>query len=212
MEQPYITFLIIILTAISSFMAFNNPAVMGSALFYPFAINERKEWYRFLTSGFIHADFMHLLINMYVLYSFGSIIETYFFPAIFHEKARLAYVVMYVAALVVSDIPSYFKHRHDATYRGLGASGAVAAVVFSYILIDPWPEGGGIGILFLPFSVPPVIFGALYLIYSGIMGKRGRGNINHDAHFYGSVFGFLFPIIFKPELFSSLIHQIQQKL
>ncbi len=213
MDQPYITFLIIALTSISSIMAFNSPAMMGSAIFFPFAIHERKEWHRFITSGFIHADFMHLMINMFVLYSFGSVLELDYFPALFHNKARIAFVVLYIAALIISDIPSYFKHRHDATYRGLGASGAVAAIVFACILIEPWPGGGrGIYLFLIPIAIPPIIFGVVYLIYSAYMGKYGKDNINHDAHFYGSVVGFTFPLLFKPELFMTLIEQIKDKL
>ena len=213
MDQPIITFLIIGLTSISSIMAFSNPAMMGSSLFYPFAIRERREWYRFLTSGFIHADFLHLFVNMYVLYSFGSILEQVYLPFLLNDKARLAYVLLYVVALVVSDIPSYFKHRYDATYRGLGASGAVAAVVFACIMIDPWPGGGqGIYLFFIPVAIPPIIFGLVYLAYSAYMGKFGKDNVNHDAHFYGSVVGLLFPLLFEPGLFNSMIQQIKDKL
>ncbi len=213
MDQPYITFLIIGLTSISSIMAFNNPAMMGSALFFPFAIRERREWHRFITSGFVHADFMHLLVNMFVLYSFGKILELYYFPALFHDMARIAFVALYVLALIISDIPSYFKHRFDATYRGLGASGAVAAIVFACILIEPWPgEGRGIYLFLIPVAIPPIIFGVVYLIYSAYMGKYGKDNVNHDAHFYGSVVGFAFPLLFKPELFMALINQIKDKI
>ncbi len=210
MENFTITILIIILTVITSLLAFNNPAVRGSALFYPFAIRERNEWYRFITSGFIHADFVHLGVNMFVLYSFGTILEKYYLPAIFGSYATLMYVAIYILGMIVSDIPSYFKHRNDATYRGLGASGAVSAVLFSCILIGPF--NGSISLLLLPVGLPPIIFGFLYLIYSAYMGRRGGDNVNHDAHIYGALFGFIFPGILHPELFTALIDQIQNKL
>ena len=210
MENLSITIIIIILTAITSLMAFNNPAIRGTALFYPYAIRERNEWFRFITSGLIHADFLHLAVNMFVLYMFGGLLEKTYLPAVFGSSAKIIYVIIYILGMIVSDIPSYFKHRHDATYRGLGASGAVAAVLFSAILIGPF--NGSIYLMLIPIPLPPIIFGVLYLVYSAYMARAGRDNVNHDAHFYGALFGFFFPVILKPELFTSLINQIQDKL
>ncbi len=205
-----ITLLIIVLTVITSLLAFNNSAITGSALFYPFAIRERNEWYRFITSGFIHADFLHLGVNMFVLYMFGETLEKYYLPAIFGSSANLIYVGIYLIGMIVSDIPSYFKHRHDATYRGLGASGAVAAILFATILIGPF--NGSISLMLIPIPMPPIVFGILYLVYSAYMGRAGRDNINHDAHLFGALFGFIFPGLLKPELFILLIDQIKDKL
>lgn len=205
-----ITLLIIVLTVITSLLAFNNSAITGSALFYPFAIRERNEWYRFITSGFIHADFLHLGVNMFVLYMFGETLEKYYLPAIFGSSANFIYVGIYLIGMIVSDIPSYFKHRHDATYRGLGASGAVAAILFATILIGPF--NGSISLMLIPIPMPPIVFGILYLVYSAYMGRAGRDNINHDAHLFGALFGFIFPGLLKPELFILLIDQIKDKL
>ncbi|HAE13028.1 MAG: rhomboid family intramembrane serine protease [Chitinophagales bacterium] len=206
-----LTIIIIALTVITSMMAFNNPVMKGSALFYPHAISARGEWYRFLTSGFIHADWMHLLVNMYVLYIFGDILEHYLLPLYFHQKTRLVYLAIYLGGMIVSDIPSYFKHRHDSLYRALGASGAVSSIVFAGILINPWQ--GGIGLLFLPgITLPPVVFGGLYLLYSAIMARRQSDNVNHDAHFYGALFGLILPGILQPEIFTSFFYQIMNRL
>lgn len=211
MEHFSITLLIIVLTCITSFMAFNNPVLRGAALFYPFAMHNRGEWHRYLTSGFIHADFLHLAVNMYVLYSFGTVLEKVYLPIIFEDFALLVYIGIYFLGMIISDVPSYYKHRRDATYRGLGASGAVSAVLFSCILIGPF--NGGIGLLFIPgLTISPLIFGILYLAYSVYMGRLGRDNVNHDAHFYGAVFGFIFPGILKPELFILLFEQIKAQL
>lgn len=191
-------------------MAFNNPVIRGSALFYPHAIQHRGEWYRFLTSGFIHADFLHLAVNMFVLWSFGTILERDMLPQVFHGYARLVFVAIYFLGMIVSDIPSYLKHRHNATYRGLGASGAVAAVVFACILIGPFQ--GTIGFWFIPgLHMSPIVFGFGYLIYSAYMGRVGRDNVNHDAHFYGALFGLIFPGLLQPALFTSLYQQIIQQ-
>ncbi|HMU69761.1 MAG TPA: rhomboid family intramembrane serine protease [Chitinophagales bacterium] len=210
MENVTVTAFIILLTAISSILAFNNSVMRGSALFYPHAMHQRGEWYRFITSGFIHADYIHLIVNMFVLWSFGSILEERLLPLVFQGYGRIVYVGIYLLGMIVSDVPSYFKHRTDATYRGLGASGAVAAVVFASILISPFD--GEIGFFLIPgLHVKPFVFGIIYLIYSAYMGRRGGDNVNHDAHFYGALFGLIFPGLIKPELFISLYHQILQQ-
>jgi membrane associated rhomboid family serine protease len=209
--QLTLTFILIALTAITSIMAFNNPVMKGSALFYPHAIRERGEWHRFLTSGFIHADWMHLIVNMYVLYIFGDILERYLLPAYFGQTSRLVFIAIYLGGMIVSDIPSYFKHRHDAMYRALGASGAVSAIVFAGILINPWQ--GGIGLLFLPgITLPPAVFGGIYLLYSAIQSKRQADNVNHDAHFYGALFGLLLPGLLHPDLFIQFIQQLSHRI
>jgi membrane associated rhomboid family serine protease len=206
-----LTVIIIVLTAITSIMAFKNPAMSGSALFYPFAIRERGEWHRFLTSGFIHADWMHLAVNMYVLYMFGDILEQYLLPAYFGNQAKLIFLLIYFGGMIVSDIPSYVKHRFDGTYRALGASGAVSAIVFAGIIINPWM--GGIGLIFLPgITLPPVVFGGLYLVYSAYMANRNRDNVNHDAHFYGALFGLVLPGLLKPTIFSMFYYQLIDRL
>jgi membrane associated rhomboid family serine protease len=205
-----ITLLIMILTAVTSIMAFNNPAMKGQALFYPYAIQARNEWYRFLTSGFIHADWLHLIVNMYVLYIFGKLLEDYFLPAYFVEKGRLVYLLLYIGGMVAADLPSYFKHRNNAMFRSLGASGAVSAIVFASIVINPWQ--GGIGLLFLPITLPPIIFGVLYLIYTVYMSQRQSDNINHDAHLFGAVFGLVIPCLLDFRIFQSFIDQLSSRL
>ncbi|MBC8173968.1 MAG: rhomboid family intramembrane serine protease [Chitinophagales bacterium] len=207
-----ITIFIIIATVLASLSAFNNASIRDRAIFYPYGIQRRNEFFRFITSGFIHADWFHLLINMYVLYSFGELLEKYFLPAFFPNSARLVFLCIYFLGMIIADVPSYIKHRNDPTYRALGASGAVSAIVFACILFVPWPEDGGIQLFFIPIDIPPVIFGVLYLIYSAYMGRRGQDNIGHDAHFYGAVFGFIFPIILQPSLFTYFIDQIQERL
>ncbi len=183
-----ITIILVIMTGIISFQAFNNSAIKGKLLFYPVSISNNGEWYRFLTSGFIHADWQHLIINMIVLYQFGEVVE-YMFSGMFGEMmGRIAYVILYLSSIIIASIPSYFKHQHNPAYAALGASGATSALVFAYIIFNPWGW-----FLFPP--LPAVLFGVAYLWYSSYMEKRGMDNIGHNVHFWGAIYGFVFTII-----------------
>jgi membrane associated rhomboid family serine protease len=122
---------------------------------------------------------------------------------------RYAYVALYLLAIVVSSVPSFMKHRNNAYYRSLGASGGVAAILFSSVYFNPW--SGGIGLLFVPgITIKPIIFAILYLAYSAYMDRRGGTNINHGAHFWGSVFGFVFTLLVEPTHGQMFIQQIMQ--
>ena len=193
MELYIITIAIIAITGLTSFRAFEDRMLKAKFIFLPAKIKESGEWYRFFSSGLIHADWVHLLFNLYVLWSFGQWVEQYFtiyFGSLF---GRILYLGMYVLAIGASSIPDYKKHQDYYGYAALGASGAVSAVVFASIFFNPWQ--GGIGILFLPGSIPPMLFGALYLWYSSYMAKRQLDNIGHSAHFWGAVFGFVFTLV-----------------
>jgi membrane associated rhomboid family serine protease len=189
-----ITITIIIITSLVSFAAFNREKVKEDMLFWPAEIKSQKQYYRFLSYGLIHADLIHLVFNMMTLYSLGERLERYSFSQyyIFGDKAKIFYLVLYVTAIVISTIPDYFKHKDDFSYRALGASGAVSAVVFASIMIDPKLS---LGILFIPIPIPGYIFGILFLGISAYLAKKGAGNIGHGAHFTGAVYGLLFTII-----------------
>ena len=186
-----ITILIIAATSIVSFIALNNEDLLNKLIFYPPAVTERNEWYRFFSSGIIHADFPHLIFNMYALYLFGTGVENRFI-AIFGDKGRMLYLGMYVLALGVSLLPTYSKNKDNYHYRSLGASGAVSAVVFAYMLFDPLM---GVGLFFIPIFIAGFLFGILYLVISHFLDKRGGGRINHSAHIWGALFGLAFVIV-----------------
>lgn len=185
-----ITVIIIIITAIVSLIAFNSRKIMDDIIFYPAAIEQRGEYYRFLSYGFIHADFMHLIFNMYAFYLFGEMTENYF-DQIFGASGMTFYLSLYLLSLIVCVIPDYVKYKRAGHYRSLGASGAVSAVVFSYILFQPLQ---GIGLLFIPVFIPGFLFGILFLVISYFLGKKG-GTINHSAHIWGAIFGVVFTFI-----------------
>lgn len=187
-----ITLIIIIFTCLVSFTSFNRPDQIDKLSFWPYMMQEKKEWYRFITSGFVHNDFMHLAFNMITLWFFGNAMEGYFQLFL---GSKYLYLLLYVLGLVLPDLSTYFKQKDNYAYRAIGASGAVSAVLFSSIVFNPWME---IRVFFIP--MPAIIFGVLYLAYSWYMAKRGGDNIGHDVHFWGAVLGLIFPIVLKPEL------------
>lgn len=186
-----LTLIIIIITAITSVMAFSNHQLLDKLIFYPAKMNGPGEYYRFITHGLIHADWIHLFFNMYVLYIFGTQVE-YLYQG-YIGKPYL-YMVMYVLALIASSLPSFAKHRNNYYYSALGASGAVAAVLFTFVYYAPWSTLLIFGII----PMPAIIGAVLYLVYSAYMSRKGTDNIGHDAHFYGAVFGFIFSFLFDP--------------
>lgn len=198
-----ITQIITILTCIVSIAAFYNRDLMYRLIFNPYMISERGQWYRFFSSGFIHADWIHLLVNMIVLWSFGRIVEQYY-SAVFEEKGEYYFVLLYLGGLLISITPSYKKHKHNAGYNALGASGAVSAVLFAAILFQPMEKVYLYGII----GLPGIFLGVAYLIYSYYMDKRGGDFVNHDAHFWGAVFGVLFTILMKPSIALYFIDQL----
>lgn len=176
---------------------------MGRMIFNPYSIYHSGEWYRFITGGIVHADFFHLLINMFVLYSFGEVVELYY-AQVFGEMARFNFLLLYIGGLLFSVLPTYKKNRENFHYNGLGASGAVSAVVFSFILFNPMQDLCLYGLICLP----GVLFGVAYLIFCYYMDKRGGTNVNHDAHMWGAIFGFLFTGAMKLTLFAEFIQKL----
>jgi membrane associated rhomboid family serine protease len=199
-----VTLLIILLTSMVSIMAFSNEQMMRQLVFSPYNIRRTGEWFRFISSGLLHINFLHLFFNMYALFLFGGITEAYF-RNLFEPMGATLYILMYILAIALSETYSYFRHRHNPAYASLGASGAVSAVVFASILFEPQNK---IGLIFFPIGIPGFIFGFLYLLYSAYMAKQANDNIGHYAHFFGALFGFFFPVLIKPSLFSHFIMQI----
>ncbi|MDQ6608245.1 MAG: rhomboid family intramembrane serine protease [Bacteroidota bacterium] len=189
--QLSITLIIVIVTALVSIGGFNSQKIIDDLIFYPPAVAQRNQFYRFFTCGFIHADYSHLIFNMLALYLFGKAVEDAF-VVLFGDAGRWVYLLMYVSALVISLLPTYFKHKDSYQYRSLGASGAVSAVIFAGLMLSPETE---VYIFFIPIPIPGFIFAPLYLLISILLEKRGRDNINHSAHIWGSIYGLLFVIV-----------------
>lgn len=181
--------IIILVTAIVSWGAFTNNDLYNKLILWPRVMDRPGEYYRLLTSGFIHADWPHLIFNMLALFFFGPWVES-FFEAI--GKPYL-FVLLYLVGIITASLPSFAKHRNNGYYRSLGASGGVAAVLFAFVYMAPWEV---IRVWFVP--IPAIIAAVLYLIYSAYMSRKGGDNVNHDAHFWGAVFGFFFTLVFDP--------------
>lgn len=189
-----ITVTIILITGLISFTAFNNQKISNDLIFWPAEIDSRRQFYRFFTGGLIHADWTHLLFNMISLYSIGEYAELRLFrsPSLFGDHGKLIYLLLYLSAIIASVIPDYFKHRDNYSYRALGASGAVSAIVFSFIILEPAMK---LYLFFIPIPVPAYVYGLAFLLLSLYLSRKGTGNIGHMAHFSGAVYGILFTIV-----------------
>ena len=195
------TITIILITVMISLIAFSQRAVMDRLIFWPPAIQQKAQYDSFITHGFIHADGMHLLFNMFTLFFFGSIIESFYRQYLYD----LGFVLFYLGALIFAILPSYLKHKNDSRWASLGASGAVSAVLFAYILFQPWKL---IFVFFIP--VPAIIFAVLYVAYSIWSGKKGNSNINHSAHLWGAAYGVIMTIMIEPKVIPHFFNQLMQ--
>ncbi len=195
-----ITLLIVILTVLTSVAAFRREELFYKLDLSPARIVHQKEYYRIFTHAFLHADYFHLGINMLVLYSFGTYVEKIFSEL---ELAGLIfsgpffYILLYVTSIALASLPTVTRNRNNEHYSAVGASGAVSAIVFTYIFFAPLEKI----YFYMILPIPGILFGVLYLVYSSYMSRRKNDNINHSAHFWGAVVGFLFPILLDPSLF-----------
>lgn len=196
------TILILIITVAISIAGFSNEQIINKLILWPRKMDNPAEYYRLITSGFIHNDWNHLIFNMITFYFIAPSVE--FLMAMIGKPSEM-FVLLYLSAIVISSLPSFVKNRNNSYYRSLGASGGVAAILFFTIYYSPWSL---IRILFIPIGIPSIIFGGLYLAYEAYMSKRGAGNVNHDAHFIGSIYGLLFALVVDPSHGMSFINAI----
>ncbi len=191
------TIIIITITVIFSYAAFQKPELMYRYQFNAYQVVHRKEWHRIISYGFLHANWEHLFVNMLVLYFFGTSLQRYF-TYFFGAMGTIYFIVLYLGAIVIATIYDLFQQKDNYYYNAIGASGATSAVVFATILFAPMAK---IYIMFV-LPIPGIILAPAYLYYSYYMSKKNVDNIGHNAHFYGAIFGFIFPLILKPQLFN----------
>ncbi len=187
--------IIFVFTLITSIYAFNNTDLFGKFMLHPYSVAKGNKLYTFITSGLIHADWMHLFFNMFTFFFFAFKLET----MIGHWQFGLLYIV----SLVLSDIPTAVRHKDDYRYSSLGASGAISAVLFSCILFQPLSM---IGVMFIP--MPAIVFGVLYLVYCVYMSRNSRDSINHDAHFFGALTGLILTVMLVKGIIPHFIGQL----
>ena len=203
-----VTIILIAVNVIFSLLGLSNAGMMEKTIGWPYYTKRENQYYRFITSGFLHADWMHLFFNMFTLYFFGGNIEVIF--KVYGLGGNVAYLALYFFGLIASDLPSYFKHNDDYNYRSLGASGAVSAVVFAAIIFNPW----GSIYLYGALKLSAALYAVLYVAYCVYMGKKNQDNVNHDAHLWGSFFGLGFTLVLiavlQPVLFESIIDMLKK--
>lgn len=199
-SNPVASF-ILVLTVITSIYAFNNHELYGKFMLHPYSISRKQKVYTLITSGLIHADWMHLIFNMITFFSFGFPLE--------RAIGSWQFGLIYFLGLILSDIPTVIKHKNDMWYNSLGASGAVSAILFSAILWSPFTS---LYIMPIPFPIWAIIFGPLYLIYCVYASKQSRDNINHDAHFFGALTGLIVTVLVVPGVIPDFLAQIITKI
>lgn len=198
-----VTLIIIVATVGISLYSMGQSSLLYGFMMNPYMITHRNQYYRLVTSGFIHKDHMHLLFNMFSFYFFGTQLE-YIFTYIFGGLGEVYFIALYILGIIVSDVPTLLRHRNNHGYNSLGASGAVSAVIFACILFQPLQDICLYGVL----CFPGFILGTIYLIYSYMSAKKSRDGINHDAHLYGALFGIVFCIVIYPDSMRIFIEQM----
>jgi membrane associated rhomboid family serine protease len=195
--------IIIIVTALISISAFSNNNLFQSWLFNPYVVKLRNEWHRVVTHAFIHADYGHLLVNMFVLFFFGRNMEMILITS-YGFMGKLYFLLLYFGGIIFATLPAFKKHINNPSYNAVGASGAVSAVLFAHILVMPTE------ILYLYFAIPlpSFLFGIGYLWYSVWMDKKSNDNVAHDAHFWGALFGILFMVALDVRYLADFFSQI----
>lgn len=185
-----ILILFIAITAIISFIAFNNPAITEKYKFSVGAILHKKEYIRLLSSGFLHADIMHLVFNMLTLYFFA--------PIVIQGFGNIGFIIVYLGAILLGNFLSLYIYQKQPWYSAVGASGGVSGILFASIALIPDLK---IYLFFIPIGIPGFIFGLVYFGYSVYMmlNPRAHDNIGHAAHLGGAFLGLIYAVINAPE-------------
>jgi len=203
-----ITIALIAINVIVSLIAMNNQDVLSKALMWPYGVKRYNQFYRFITSGFIHADYMHLFFNMFTLFFFGIAVEHKFSSE--GLGGNITYLALYFLGLIASDLPTYIKQKDNYNYHCLGASGAVSAVVFAAIVFNPWSSIYIYGAL----KISAFVYAVLYIFYCVMMSKRSSDNINHNAHLWGALLGLGFTIALiaamQPQLLGDILEELKK--
>ncbi len=201
------TTIITVITALVSILAFRNRKIFQQGVFHPVTVKEHGQWHRFISHSFLHGSPLHLFVNLFVFWQFGRIVEIKFIEY-FDGVGAIVYVVFYFTAVAAAAVPDYIRHKDNPQYSAVGASGAVAAVLFSYLFFGPWENI----YLYALIPIPGILLGVLYLAYEYYMDKRGGGRIAHMAHFAGAVYGIVFTVVVALILNAQLLTEFYRML
>jgi membrane associated rhomboid family serine protease len=190
---PGATAVFAITIAVSLLGMYRVPRLIEVCLFRPYRFAQRGRFDTLITSGFVHADLPHLLFNMFTLWFFAFPLE--------RRLGTLPFLALYAVGLVLSHACTWFRHWDEPAYASLGASGAISAVLFAYIVYSP---GAELIILPIPVPIPAPLFAVAYVAWSWWASKHERGRINHDAHLCGALAGLLFVAVTEPRAFQAL--------
>ena len=195
-----ITLFLVAITCIISYLAWQNIKYYNLGVHYPYRERNYNEYWRSLTGGFLHGSPTHLMVNMYMLYMFGSTVESYF-TAMRGTTGQILFLLMYVSTIIMSNIFTGLKRRDEQGYRSVGASGATSGILFIYILFDPWA-------MFIFPPLPAIILAIGYLIYSSWASRNSNDNIDHMAHYYGAIWGVGFALVFFPKTLNIFLSRL----
>ncbi|WP_339699844.1 rhomboid family intramembrane serine protease [uncultured Roseivirga sp.] len=198
-----VTYILMAVIGLITYFAWERPEWQKRLMLNPYTVVHEKKYYQLITSGFVHNNGIHLLLNLFTLYFFGLAIEQIFY-SYFGELGLVLYILLFITAVIVANIPTTIKHKNNYNYNSLGASGGVSALVMAFILFDPIRDL----CLYAIICLPGYILGGLFIVYSIIMSKRNTDNINHDAHLFGAIYGVIFTLLLRPSTFSYFIEAI----
>jgi membrane associated rhomboid family serine protease len=187
-----------IITGLVSLAAMQNRELFNKLMFNAYMVKHANEWYRVVTHAFVHSGWMHLFVNMWVLWLFGQSTES-FFEAYRGDAGPFVFGALYLGGILFATLPSFRKHQDNFNYNAVGASGAVAAVLFSAIYFTPTID---LYLMMIPIPIPAVVFGIGYLVLEWYLDKNSNDHIAHDAHFWGAAFGFIFSVLMVPDQIS----------
>lgn len=189
--QTGATIILAVTIATSLMGMYRVPQIIDRCLFRPYYFLRRKQYETIVTSGFVHADLGHLLFNMITFYFFAFPMEDFI--------STTPFLLLYLFGLIASHACTYVKHKDHAEYASLGASGAISAVLFAYIMYFPTTE---LIILPIPIPIPAWLFAIAYVGYSYWASIHSQGRINHDAHLCGALSGLVFVGVIDPGAFA----------